>query len=135
MAKVPLTPIGRPLDSFLEAVEVEHHRAGSAKGERVLAERRAAVQAGWGEEYVARVHKKDKLTTRERIELLKDDASEIFEVGTFVNWGRRFGKTESPAAGVVTAFVQVHERWTMVIANDNTVATGSWWPQTAGSSD
>jgi 3-methylcrotonyl-CoA carboxylase beta subunit len=36
----------------------------------------------------------------------------------------------SPAAGVVTAFAQVEGRWCMVIANDNTVASGSWWPRT-----
>jgi len=41
-----------------------------------------------------------------------------------------FGKLECPGAGVVCAWVRVHDRWTMVIANDNTVASGSWWPQT-----
>jgi acetyl-CoA carboxylase carboxyltransferase component len=36
----------------------------------------------------------------------------------------------SPAAGVVTAFAQVEGRWCMVIANDNTVASGAWGPRT-----
>ena len=31
---------------------------------------------------------------------------------------------------MVTAFVRIEGRWTMVIANDNTVASGSWWPRT-----
>jgi 3-methylcrotonyl-CoA carboxylase beta subunit len=31
---------------------------------------------------------------------------------------------------VVTSFARVHGRWCMVIANDNTVASGSWWPKT-----
>jgi len=31
---------------------------------------------------------------------------------------------------VITAFARVHQRWTVLIANDNTVASGSWWPQT-----
>ena len=61
---------------------------------------------------------------------MRDAGSRVHEVGTFVNHGRVFGKVESPAAGVVTAFVRVEGRWTMVIANDNTVASGSWWPQT-----
>ena len=30
----------------------------------------------------------------------------------------------------MTAFVRVHGLWVVVIANDNTVASGSWWPQT-----
>jgi acetyl-CoA carboxylase carboxyltransferase component len=31
---------------------------------------------------------------------------------------------------VVTAFARVCGRWCMVIANDNTVASGAWWPRT-----
>ena len=130
MAKVPLAPIGRSLDAFLGQAEIEHNLAARTAREELLAARRAEVHAGWGESYVERVHKKGKLTTRERLERLKDEGTEHFEVGTFVNWDRTFGKSKSPAAGVVTAFARVHDRWTIVIANDNTVASGSWWPQT-----
>ena len=31
---------------------------------------------------------------------------------------------------MLTAFVQVHGRWVIAVANDNTVASGSWWPKT-----
>ncbi len=130
MAKVPLAPIGRPRDAFLDDATFARNRAALRAKEEVLAERRAAVAAGWGPDYLARVHQKQKLSARERIERLKDPGSRTFEVGTFVNFGRAFGKLESPAAGVVTAFVRVHARWTIVIANDNTVASGSWWPRT-----
>ena len=130
MAKVPLVPIGRPLDGVLGAPEAARNRERARERAQLLAARRAAVQAGWGAEYEKRVHEKAKLTTRERLERLKDPGARPFEVGTFVNWGRKFGKQESPAAGVVTAFVRVAGRWTMVIANDNTVASGAWWPQT-----
>ena len=130
MAHVPLSPIGSPRDAFLDAATFAKNRAALEAKERELAERRAKVAAGWGAEYVARVHQKEKRTARERIELLKDAGSDVREVGTFVNHGRVFGKLESPAAGVVTAFVRVHGRWTIVIANDNTVASGSWWPRT-----
>ncbi len=128
MAKVPLVPIGRAREAFLDGASFERNRAALGALDATLAERRAKVAAGWGEEYAARVHKKGKLTARERIELLKDAGSRVFEVLTFVNHGRKFGKLESPAAGVVTAYVRVGGRWTMVIANDNTVASGSWWP-------
>ncbi len=43
---------------------------------------------------------------------------------------RRSGDQRSPGAGVVTAFARVEGRWCMVIANDNTVASGAWWPRT-----
>ena len=130
MAKVPLAPLGRPLDAFLGRAEIDANRASGGRHEELLGERRAKVAEGWGEKYVERVHAKKKLTSRERIERLKDEGSEVFEVGSFVNWGVKFGRSESPAAGVVTAFARVCDRWTMVIANDNTVASGSWWPQT-----
>ena len=130
MAKVPLVPTGRPLDAALGPAEAARNRASARAAAELLEQRRAAVHAGWGAEYIARVHEKGKLTTRERIERLMDPGSRLFEVGTFVNHGRKFGKQESPAAGVITAYVRVAERWTMVIANDNTVASGAWWPQT-----
>ena len=129
MAKVPLTPIGSPLDATLDPETLKRARAAMAEREALLEERRDVVHAGWGQKYADRVHKKGKLTTRERLDQLVDEGSELFEVGTFVNWGRKFGEQESPGAGVVTAFARIAERWTIVIANDNTVASGSWWPR------
>ncbi len=130
MAKVPLVPIGRPLDGVLGASEGARNRERARERETLLEERRATVRAGWGAEYEQRVHEKQKLTTRERLERLKDPGTRLFEVGTFVNHGRTFGKLASPAAGVITAYACVAARWTMVIANDNTVASGAWWPLT-----
>jgi len=129
MAKVPLSPIGSPRDAFLDAGSFQKNRAAMSAKDQELHARRAKVADGWGASYLERVHQKGKLGTRERIEKLKDPGTPVREVGTFVNWGRTFGKLESPAAGVVTAFVRVHDRWTIVIANDNTVASGSWWPR------
>jgi acetyl-CoA carboxylase carboxyltransferase component len=56
----------------------------------------------------------------------------VFPINTFVNYGITFGEPPrtSPSAGVITAIVRVHNRLTVVIANDNTVASGSWWPLT-----
>ena len=130
MARVPLVPIGNPRDSVVDQAEFDRERTGHEPLVRKLEARREEVQAGWGDKYVARVHEKDKLTTRERLERLKDDGTELFEVGTFVNYGVDFNGLRSPAAGVVTAFAKVEGRWCVVIANDNTVASGAWWPQT-----
>ena len=70
-------------------------------------------------------------TARERLARLVDPGTRPFEVGTFVNYGESFpGDQKSPGAGVVTAFARIEGRWCMVIANDNTVASGAWWPRT-----
>ena len=130
MPHVPLIPIGNPRDRVADDRTFDEQRAAIDERESVLRERKDEVAEGWGPKYAARVHDKGKLTTRQRIERLKDPGSRVYEVGTLVNHGVRFGKLTSPGAGVVTAFVRIAERWCMVIANDNTVASGAWWPRT-----
>ncbi len=131
MAHVPLTPIGKLRDQVADAQTFHDHRAAITELEASLRARRAAVHAGWGPKYSDRIHARGKMTARERVAALQDPGTRIFEVGTFVNDGDIFGDgLRSPAAGVITAFVQVEGRWCMVIANDNTVASGSWWPRT-----
>lgn len=130
MAHVPLTPIGAPRGAFLDDATYERQRADLGQRLEQLSAHRSAVHEGWGEKYALRVHDKGKLTARERVARLIDPETTPFEVGTFVNHGESFGELTSPGAGVVTAFCKVGGRWTMVIANDNTVASGSWWPRT-----
>ncbi|TAH35118.1 MAG: propionyl-CoA carboxylase [Planctomycetota bacterium] len=134
MAFVPLHPLGSPREKFLEPDEVRRNGEFLAEKRRVLEERRAAVRAGWGPEYVQRVHDKGKMTAWERLEAFMDQGAPVHPIGTFVNWDREFDqagkKLRSPGAGVVTALTRVEGRWVIVIANDNTVASGSWWPQT-----
>ena len=130
MSHLGLQPIGRARRELLDEASWRRQREAMAERDAQLAARREEVAAGWGDKYVQRVHAKGKMTTRERLAALVDPGSPVREVGTFVNWGERFGKLASPAAGVVTAFCQVEGRWVMVIANDNTVASGSWWPRT-----
>ncbi|MEZ4366047.1 MAG: carboxyl transferase domain-containing protein [Kofleriaceae bacterium] len=131
MAHVPLLPIGDALAATVDERTAREQRAALDALEARLRERRAEVCAGWGPDYVARVHKKGKLTARERLARLIDPGTQAYEVGTFVNYGEVFpGDQRSPGAGVVTAFARVEGRWCIVIANDNTVASGAWWPRT-----
>jgi 3-methylcrotonyl-CoA carboxylase beta subunit len=132
MARTPLEPIGSPLDQSLSDDEQARNAGRMAELDGALAEKLAEAQAGWGPRYVDRVHAKGKLTTWERLEALKDEGSRIFPFGSLVNYGRAFAgsRKAAPGAGVVTAYVQVQGRWTIVVANDNTVASGAWWPKT-----
>ena len=132
MAKVILEPIGTVRERFLPDEEWRAQRAHMGEMERALGSRRAEVRSGWGPKYEARVREKGKLPTWERIDRLRDPDSPVLPIGTLVNYGRTFGEDRrtAPGAGVVTAFVRVHGRYVVVIANDNTVASGSWWPLT-----
>ena len=132
MAKVILHPVGTPVEDAIDEKAYSENFERMEKLNEVVFRRREEVREGWGAEYVERVHAKGKLTSWERLDILKDPGTTIFPINTFVNYGLEFGKPPrtSPAAGVITAFVRVHGRLTVVIANDNTVASGSWWPLT-----
>ena len=132
MARLFLRPIGTSLSDVLGGAERERNLNHMRAREEALAEKVQTTRAGWGEKSVARVHEKGKLTTWERIDALVDPGTEVFEIGTLVNWGRVFpgSRREAPGAGVVTCFARIGDRWTVVIANDNTVASGAWWPLT-----
>ncbi|MEO0652934.1 MAG: propionyl-CoA carboxylase, partial [Planctomycetota bacterium] len=67
MARVPLSPIGSPRESFLDDASFARNRRDADGRNQTLQERRAAVAQGWGEKYAERVHQKGKLTARERI--------------------------------------------------------------------
>ncbi|HEX6133662.1 MAG TPA: acyl-CoA carboxylase subunit beta [Longimicrobiales bacterium] len=92
---------------------------------RALEER---LREGGGADRTARQHGQGKLTARERIALLLDPDTELFEIGLLVAHDRYEG--QAPAAGVVTGIGWVHERPVVVVANDATVKAGSWWPET-----
>ena len=126
MVHVPLAPIGRPRRQFCDDATFAAYVDAVAQRETLLQQRRDEVHPGWGDKYVERVHKKGKLTTRGAAAAARRSGLRPVRVGTFVNYGYEFGdkKLRSPAAGVVTAFARVHGRWCMVIANDNTVASG-----------
>lgn len=132
MAKVILHPIGSPIEEAIDDKTYRENLERMGALNAALFQRREEVRQGWGQKYAARVHAKGKLTTWERVERLKDPGTRVFPINTFVNYGLTFGEPPrtSPSAGVITAVVRVHGRLTVVIANDNTVASGSWWPLT-----
>ena len=92
-----------------------------------LEARRATARRGGGEERIARQHAQDKLTARERLDLLID-------AGTWVELGihgrphfsqRAMEGKEAPADGVVTGYGKVDGRLVAVAAYDFTVMAGS----------
>jgi acetyl-CoA carboxylase carboxyltransferase component len=92
-----------------------------------LEERRRIAKLGGGEERIARQHAADKLTARERVELLID-------AGTFTELGLHAGihhsvrgleDKDAPADGVITGYGKVDGRLVAVAAYDFTVMAGS----------
>jgi acetyl-CoA carboxylase carboxyltransferase component len=86
------------------------------------------LRLGGGTDKIDKQHKQGKLTARERIDLLLDEASFKQEIGLLVAYDEYDGG--APAAGVVTTVGRVAGREVVVVANDATVKAGSWWPET-----
>ena len=94
---------------------------------RQLEERRAQARAGGGPKRVDAQHKRGKLTSRERLELL-------FDAGTFEEWdmfvthrSTDFGMEGKsiPGDGVVTGYGNINGRLVFVFSQDFTVLGGS----------
>jgi acetyl-CoA carboxylase carboxyltransferase component len=92
-----------------------------------LKARRERIKQGGGAEQIAAQHAREKLTARERLDLLMDE-------GTFVELGihgrphfsqRAMDGKDAPADGVITGYGKVSGRLTAVAAYDFTVMAGS----------
>jgi 3-methylcrotonyl-CoA carboxylase beta subunit len=101
----------------------------------MLIEERQIMQGG-GKGAIARQHEKKRLTARERIALLVDQATKendaVFfqELGLWCAWNMYKEHGGAPAAGVVTGIGTVQGHKCMIIANDATVKAGAFFPMT-----
>ncbi len=86
---------------------------------------------GGGQKAIEAQHKKNRLTARERIALLLDPGTELFELGMYAAFGMYEEWGGAPCAGVITGLGKVHGRTFMIIANDATVKAGAFFPMTA----
>jgi acetyl-CoA carboxylase carboxyltransferase component len=91
----------------------------------------AAIRVGGGQKAMDAQHAKQRLTVRERLELLLDPGSAFLEMGLYAAHGMYEEWGGAPAAGVVTGLGRVAGRLVMVIANDATVKAGAFFPMTA----
>ncbi len=89
--------------------------------------RRSQIEKGGGEAKIKKQHDANKLTARERINMLLDEGSFV-EIDAFVTHRcTEFGmdRVEAPGEGVVTGYGTVDGRLTYVYAQDFTVIGGS----------
>jgi acetyl-CoA carboxylase carboxyltransferase component len=88
------------------------------------------IMLGGGERKIEKLHKKGKMTARERIEYLIDDESEFLELGAFAGYEMYPEHGGCPAGGVVMGIGYIKGRQCMIVANDATVKAGAWFPIT-----
>jgi 3-methylcrotonyl-CoA carboxylase beta subunit len=87
------------------------------------------IKKGGGQKGVERQRRLNRLTARERLDLLLDKNLPFLELGIWAGYQmyERWGGL--PAAGVVCGIGTVANRKVMIIANDATVTAGAMFPQ------
>jgi len=133
MSESSVSSLNRVLSSTLD-VNAPRARANAAGMAALLAEIRgqeALLREGGGAKAVESQHAKKRLTARERVGLLLDEGTELFELSLFAAFGMYEEWGGAPAAGCVTGLGRVAGRLCMIVANDATVKAGAFFPMTA----
>ena len=88
------------------------------------------IHLGGGKKAIARQKEKNKLTARERIAYLIDEDRPFVEIGAFAGYGMYEEHGGCPAGGTVAGVGYVRGRQCVIVANDQTVKAGAWFPIT-----
>jgi acetyl-CoA carboxylase carboxyltransferase component len=88
------------------------------------------IEEGGGKKAIQKQKERNKLTARERIEYLLDKEKIFIEIGAFAAYGMYEEYGGCPAGGTVAGVGYVGGKQCVVIANDQTVKAGAWFPIT-----
>ena len=88
------------------------------------------IKLGGGKKAIEKQHARNKLTPRERIDFLIDKGTNFTEIGTFAGFEMYDEQGGCPSGGTVGGLGFVSGRLCMIVANDQTVKAGAWFPIT-----
>jgi acetyl-CoA carboxylase carboxyltransferase component len=109
----------------------EKNMRGMAELVSAIRNEEEQIRQGGGPKGIDSQHAKNRLTARERINLLIDRDTQFFELGLYAAYEMYEEWGGAPAAGVVTGLGRIHGRLFMLIVNDATVKAGAFFPMTA----
>ena len=88
------------------------------------------ISEGGGKKAADKQKEKNKLTARERIAFLIDEDKPFIEIGAFAGYEMYEEYGGCPAGGTVSGMGYVSGRQCIIVANDQTVKAGAWFPIT-----
>ncbi len=88
------------------------------------------IKNGGGKKAIEKQKEKNKLTPRERISYLCDTDKPFIELGSFAGFDMYEEYGGCPAGGTVAGIGYIQGRQCVVVANDQTVKAGAWFPIT-----
>jgi 3-methylcrotonyl-CoA carboxylase beta subunit len=89
-----------------------------------------SIRKGAGQKAVDKQHERNKLTARERVAYLCDKDKPFTEIGVFAGFEMYEAEGGCPAGGTVAGIGYVSGRQCVIIANDQMVKAGAWFPIT-----
>lgn len=95
-----------------------------------MKQRLAKIYEGGGKKSIEKQRERNKLTARERIEYLRDADTPFIEIGAFAGFDMYAAEGGCPAGGTVAGVGYVSGRQCVIVANDQTVKAGAWFPIT-----
>ncbi len=114
-----------------KSARARNNAAGMTALVAQIRQQEAAIREGGGAKAIESQHAKKRLTARERIALLLDPETELFELALFAAFEMYEEWGGAPSAGTVTGLGRVAGRLCLIIANDATVKAGAFFPMTA----
>src|SRR5689334_3166311 len=88
------------------------------------------IYEGGGKKAIEKQREKNKLTPRERIDYLIDKDKTFIEIGAFAGYEMYAEQGGCHAGGTVAGVGYVSGRQCVILANDQTVKAGAWFPIT-----
>ena len=95
-----------------------------------MRQRLQKIYEGGGKKAIEKQKEKNKLTARQRIEYLTDKDKPFIEIGAFAGYKMYEEQGGCPAGGTVAGVGYVSGRQCVIMANDQTVKAGAWFPIT-----
>ncbi len=96
----------------------------------VMQKRLEKIYEGGGKKSIQKQKEKNKLTARERIDYLIDKEKTFIEIGAFAGYEMYEQQGGCPAGGTIAGIGYVSGRQCVIVANDQTVKAGAWFPIT-----
>ena len=88
------------------------------------------IEEGGGKKSAQKQKERNKLTARERISYLIDENKPFIEIGAFAGYEMYPEHGGCPAGGTVSGIGYISGRQCVIVANDQTVKAGAWFPIT-----
>jgi 3-methylcrotonyl-CoA carboxylase beta subunit len=111
-------------------IEMNKNEDANKRGWSNIKKMLEKIEEGGGKKAIQKQKERNKLTARERIAYLVDKEKKFLEIGSFAGYGMYEEYGGCPAGGTVAGIGYVSGKQCVILANDQTVKAGAWFPIT-----